>query len=306
VTGSDTDPSSSRKPARGGLRFKLAATAAAVALAGLSAARVASASFDEAPLPIGDVASMDGIISGTVHLAGGRLIIYSGDRFQTNQSSLAVNFASGGSLLLCPHSHLQILSANEHAGVMLAFQEGGSQHPFMVHANDVVMTPDWRIQMTGSVPSGDFGTLQLSTTRRGDLCLSSNAKAGQFFRISELAGDSVYEIPGQSNIRIADGRIDNAPGGCSCEGAVTDGISPPAQEADAQPPAIAILTPSAPTAVATTPLAGETPLSSPAAAPQPQNAPGKEPVPLHIKHQRQRPQDAAGYVRSFLHLFFGR
>lgn len=290
MTGPEAGPPSRNRPSHGGLRIRIAVTAVAVAFAGLSAVRLASASFDQEAIPLGDVASLDGIVSGTVHLAAGRLVIYSGDRFQSNQSSLAVNFASGGSLILCPRSQLQILSAGQNAGVMFAFQEGGSQQPFELHMNDVVMTPDWRIQMAGNAPSGEFGTLQLSTSPRGELCLSSSAKSGQFFRISELAGDSVFEVTGQSNIRIADGRIDNAPGGCSC--AVREALPAPVSRPVATSP------------LSKTPIASTTP-PPPTAVPPPSEA-APETAPVALRPRKQRPADVAGYVRSFVHLLFGR
>ena len=295
MTGSETDPSSSRRPSRGGLQISIAATAAAIALTGLSAARIASASLDQAAIPIGDVASLDGVVSGTVRFKDGHLVIYSGDRFVSNNSNLAVNFAAGGSLVLCPHSHLQILAADRDAGVMFAFQEGGSQQPFQVHAGDVVMTPDWRIQMAGSMSPGEFGSLQLSTSRRGELCLSSSAKAGQFFRISELAGDSVFEITGQSSIRIAGGHIDNAPGGCSCEGAPAqnplsthEASNSPAPTASSTPPPPA----APPSPLAFAPATAQTTVPATNATPK--------------QRQNQHPQDVVGYVRSFIHVLFGR
>jgi hypothetical protein len=304
VTGSDADPSSSRRPSRGGLRLRIAATAAILALAALSAARHASASFDEAAIPIGDVASLDGIVSGTVHLTGGRLVIYSGDSFQSNDSNLALNLTSGGSLVLCPHSHLQILEANQAEGVMLAFQEGGAEQPFQVHPNDVIMTPDWRIQMAGNVSSGEYGTLQLSTSRRGELCLSSNAKAGQSFRISELAGDSVYDLTGQSSIRIAGGHIDNAPEGCSCTGQ-GEGNATLTREANAMHEANPGPQPGTRSTASTRPASAAPADTSPSALTPPQVQEPTAPVTIKQK-QRQRPQDVAGYVRSFLHVLFGR
>jgi len=283
------------RPSRGGLRVRVAATVTALAVAGLAAARLASAAFDEAPVAIGNVASTDGVVSGTVRMTGDRLVIYSGDRFQSNGSSIALNFARGGSLILCPHSHLQVLAANQHAGVMFAFQEGGVQQPFQLHADDVVMTPDWRIQMAGNMPEGETGTLQLSTSRRGELCLSSNAKQGGFFRISELAGDSVYDLPSQSSIRIAGGDIENAPGGCSCEG-VTSGPPSPGpngSRADSTEPngpdASGVAAP------------GGTAFGVEAAPPN-----GAETITPKGLRQARRPQDVSGFVRSFVHLLFGR
>ncbi len=197
-----------------------------VALAGLSAARHASASFDEPSIPIGDVASLDGIVSGTVRLTGDRLVFFSGDRFQSNKSNLAVNFASGGSLVLCPHSQIQVLASGHNTGVMLAFAEGGSEQPFPVHPNDIVMTPDWRIEMVGDVHPGDLGELQLFTTRRGELCLSGAVQSGAYFHISQLIGDAAFNFPAQGSIRIANGSMESYPAGCSCENTSSAGEAP--------------------------------------------------------------------------------
>ena len=282
-------PPGAGRRGRAGLRLRIAATAGMVALVGLSAARVASASFDEASVPIGDVASLDGLVSGTVRLTGDRLVFFSGDRFQSNKSNLAVNFASGGTLVLCPHSQVQILAAAQNTGVMLAFAEGGSEEPFPVHPTDVVMTPDWRIEMVGDVHPGDLGELQLSTTRRGDLCLSGAVQSGVYFHISQLIGDASFNFPAQGSVRIANGSMESYPGGCSC-----NSTSSPVEAPAARPLATSLASAGQPP-VATSPAP---PLSQPLAphsAPQPAAA-----------EKKQRPQDVAGYVRSFIHVIFGR
>ena len=308
MTSAHQDGSFLRRPSRSGLWLRIAASAAMVTLAALSAGRMASASFDQPSLPIGDVASLDGIVSGTVLLTGDRLAFYSGDRFQSNQSSLALNFAGGGSLVLCPHSQLQILAADQNSGVMLAFQEGGSQQPFVVRAHDVVMTPDWRIQMMGDVPSGGSGSLQVSTSRRGELCLSGSAKAGQYFRVSQLIGDSVFDVTGQSSIRISDGHIENSPGGCACETSPSGVISTGPTAAGAISAPTTGGTPWLPPASATAAPVAARPVESassvPAVPPQSGSAPAENLAPPSQKNQR--PQDVAGYVRSFIHVLFGR
>ncbi len=259
-----------------------------VALAGLSAARHASASFDEPSIPIGDVASLDGTVSGTVRLTGNRLVFFSGDRFRSNQSNLAVNFASGGSLVLCPHSQVQVLAAGQNTGVMLAFADGGSEQPFPVHPNDIVMTPDWRIEMVGDVHQGDLGELQLSTTRRGDLCLSGAVQSGAYFHISQLIGDAAFNFPAQGSVRIANGSMESYPSGCSCESASSAGETP------AAPAAAPASVPQPP--LAASPVSAATP---PLVAPSPANSDA-------VSKKKQRPQDVAGYVRSLFHFVFGR
>ena len=266
---------------RGGFHLRVAATAGIVVLAVLSTARHASATFDERSKPIGDVASTDGIVSGTVRLSGDRLVFYSGDRFSSNESSLAVNFTSGGSLVLCPHSQVQILASTQNTGVMLAFAGGGSEQPFPVHPNDVIVTPDWRIEMVGDVHSGDLGELQLSTTRRGDLCLSGAAQTGEYFRVSELIGDASFSYSAEGSVRIADGKMENSSAGCSCDNSWSPTEAP---------------------AVATLPVAS--PL--PAAAPSTSRATRSPSLSIPETRRRHRPHDVAGYVRSFIRVVFGR
>jgi hypothetical protein len=289
----DPESPDGKPSGRGGLRLRIAATAALVGLAGLSASRFASAAFDEASAPIGDVASLDGIISGTVRLTGDRLVFYSGDRFESNKSNLALNFANGGSLILCPHSQVQILAAGQNAGIMLAFQDGGSEQPFPVRPNDVIMTPDWRVELQGNVRERDTTTLQISTGHRGELCLSGNLPTGGYFRVSELLGDSVFNVTGQSSIRITPGHIENSPGGCTCATAA-DGATEPSVQS---PAAIA----AAPVATAK-PQGSDSPASTLAATTA--TTPATDAPPTH--QTKQRPQDVAGYVHSFIHLIFGR
>lgn len=287
-------PSGVNRSDRDGLRLRIAVSVGIVALAGLSAARFASAAFDQASIPIGDVASLDGIVSGTIRLTGGRLVFFSGDRFQSNKSNLAMNFANGGSLILCPHSQVQILAADRNAGVMLAFQDGGSEQPFSVRPSDVVMTPDWRVELQGDVHEGDTGTLQVSTSRHGELCLSGNVRNGAYFRVSELLGDSVFNVTGQSSIKLTSGHIENSPEGCACAGSPVGSVQPSAPYA--VPNTVIAAAPAAPTVQPPAP--AESSVATQPTTPVTKNLP--------VLPQHQRPQDVAGYVRSFIHLLFGR
>jgi hypothetical protein len=119
-----------------------------------------------------------------------------------------------------------------------------------VHPNDVVMTPDWRIQMIGDVHPGDLGELQLSTTRRGDLCLSGAVQSGAYFHISQLIGDAAFNFPAQGSVRIANRSMESYPAGCSCESASSAGETPAAAPAASpagipQPPVAASPVPAA-------------------------------------------------------------
>jgi hypothetical protein len=296
------------KSGASGFWLRVGATASLAVLAALSSNRLASAAFDSSSAPLGEIATMDGIVSGTVRMTGGRLAFYSGDRLVSMDRNLALNFSSGGSLVLCPHSQMQVVATGQGSGVMLAFQAGGTEQPFPIHANDVVMTPDWRVQMAGSVQDGDTGIVQISTDRHGALCLAGNTQPGTYFRVNQMAGDASFDVPGQNNsVRLVDGRMENASGGCSCENdaavGVTDAALPPAvMPAPAGVPAdVAKVTPTVPAASSSAVPSALPSSSVTGPEPSPQVA-ASNPQPK----KKQRPQDVAGYVRSFIHLVFGR
>jgi hypothetical protein len=285
-------------PVRGlDLSLKIGGAVLIFALATLSAARLASASFghagegsgDETGALLGSVAASDGIVTGTVRITGGHFAFYSGDRFESTTGNLAVNFSAGGSLILCPHSQVQILADNRNSAIMVAFQQGGSQQPFPVHTHDVVMTPDWQIEMSGDVHEGDTGVLQLSTNRHGALCVSGNVQSGAFFHVSELAGDKSFDVPGQTDARFSDGKMEDVTGGCACDaGSPRTGPNRPAktlQEAGMIPNGGIFQD-------AGNASAGPDDLDAANIAPE--------------RKARKHSQDVVGYVGSFIHMMFGR
>ncbi len=172
---------------------------------------------------------------------------------------------------------------------MLAFAEGGSEQPFPVHPNDIVMTPDWRIEMAGDVHPGDLGELQLSTTRRGDLCLSGAVQSGAYFHISQLIGDAAFNFPAQGSVRIANGSMESDPAGCSCESASSSGDTPAPAPAASPASFPQPLLAASPVPAATPPMAAPSPATSDVSS-----------------KKKQRSQDVAGYMRSFIHFVFGR
>lgn len=296
------------KSGASGFWLRVGATASLAALAALSSNRLASAAFDSSSAPLGEIATTDGIVSGTVRMTGGRLAFYSGDRLVSTDRDLALNFSSGGSLVLCPHSQVQVVETRQGSGLMLAFQAGGTEQPFPIHAGDVVMTPDWRVQMAGSVQDGDTGIVRITTDRHGALCLTGNTQPGTYFRAIQMAGDASFDVPGQNNsVRLVDGRMENASGGCSCESdagveVANTVLTPVVMPRPASVPA-AGLPVDALRAVTAAPAASSAVLSSPVAGPEPSP---QVVTPSPQTKKRQRPQDVAGYVRSFLHLVFGR
>lgn len=263
-------------------------------LCAMFATTFASGAWNEASIPIGDVIAQDAFISGVVRMHGSDFTLYSGARIQSLGTGLDVNLERGGTVSLCPRSELQVLSSHEHPGVMLAFQTGGAESPFMMRSNDVVMTPDWRIELKGAQADGIPASLLLSMNEKGDMCFQGHAPHSSYFHISQMAGDESFNLDGVSMARFAGGEMQRITAPCSC--LVSAPKAPPLMASDSPQPAHTVDSPS--------PIGG---LQQPAAA-APVSAPTDpvSPAPADDSNRRKHPQDVVGYVGAAIHFLFGR
>jgi hypothetical protein len=255
------------------------------------AATFASGAWNEASTPVGEVIAQDAFINGVVRMHGSDFTLYSGARIQSLSKGLDVNLERGGTVALCPRSELQVLSSHGHPGVMLAFQTGGAESPFMMRSNDVVMTPDWRVELKDAQDDSAPASLLLTMNEKGDVCFQGHALQSSYFHVSQMAGDAVFNLYGISTARFVDGEMQQTTAPCSCL------VSPQASSslvADA----------SQPSARSTTPVDA---LQQSQAAVPITHATDIAPLPsATTSGHRQRPKDVVGYVGAAIHFLFGR
>lgn len=280
------------------LSGKIYTAAGLVILTLLLTARFASASFDDSNVPLGDATAQDAMVSGTVRMLGEHFFFYNGSRFDSLSKEIAVRFARGGSLVLCPYSRLQILTANQQAGIMLAFQQGGTERPFPVHPKDVVLTPDWRIELAGEINDGDVGVLRMFSGSHGDLCVEGDTQPGAVFRVSQVAGDASFNLPSTGKAKFFEGKMQPLTTGCSCDASLENTANLASSTSallayngaeQGSLPVKAHPSEGSRDQTASQPVSNRDASSQGTAAPK-----------------RQHPQDVVGYVKSFVHLMFGR
>ena len=292
-----------------GIWWRVAATAGLLSLCVLTTVRHASGAFEAAGIPVASLTAQNGMITGTTRMMGDHFLLYNGTRLESMAQSMEVNFERGGSMVLCPRSQLQILTARGSDGIMLAFQTGGSQQPFPLRMGDEVLTPDWRVEL-GDAHQGDMGVVQIVTNRHGDLCLQGNAQTGAYFRVTPLFADGSFRVASGQSQRFSNGKTESSTEACGCDAA----FAPPGNAASAN------------VSASTAPLRQETALGVPAAsiasiAAQPAGpaqviggsessttqTPAADANALSSKRKkREHPHDVVSYVGSFVHRLFGR
>ena len=258
------------------------------------AATFASGAWNETDIPVGEVVAQDAFISGVVRLHGSDFTLYSGARIQSLSKGLDVNLEHGGTVTLCPRSELQVLSSREQPGVMLAFQSGGAESPFIIRSKDVVMTPDWRIELKGSQDDVAPASLLLTMNEKGEVCFQGHAPLSSYFHVSQLAGDAAFDLDGVSMARFANGGVQRTTTACSCL------VSPPSASSVAA---------SASPSFSDRPILSSIPnggLQHTDAAPLAGNPTDGPLNSADTRRYRRRPQDVVGYVGAAIHFLFGR
>lgn len=297
-------PAVTERQSRFRWRRAFCAAVCGAAVCAFFAAKRASGAWSDAYIPIGDVMSLnsareaqDALISGLVRLHGADFTLYSGAKIQSLNKVLDVNLERGGKVSLCPRSELQVLSSHEKQGVLLAFQAGGAQSPFPVSAHDVVMTPDWRIELKGAADDAGPSSVLLTMSNKGEVCFEGKTVQASYFRVSEMAGYAVFNLQGDSMARFANGTMQRSTTACSCQAGSGDTqISAPLVAANrAAGPSQGPTDPASSSAIAG--------MQHAETASTYQQA---EPVLQHSAKHRQRPQDVVGYVGAFVHFLFGR
>ncbi len=104
-----------------------------------------------------------------------------------------IALARGGEIHLCQTTSLHI-SGSPDQSMLVAIDRGAVEFRMKARLNDIVMTPD--LQFTFAEP----GTLNLDmrVTSNGDTCVENKGRHAPTLKISDLFGQSSYEVrPGQ-------------------------------------------------------------------------------------------------------------
>ncbi|GGG93492.1 hypothetical protein [Silvibacterium dinghuense] len=301
-----------RRRSYGGLAWRLGISGVLLGAVLLTTFRPASGAFEAEGIPVANLTGPDGMISGTVRVSGNRFLLYNGARVESMTESMEVKLERGGSMRLCPRSQLQILTADANAGMMLAFQAGGTEEAFPLKMGDQVITPDWRVELTSATRTGDVGLLQVAMNRHGDLCLQGNSQPGSYFRVTSLIGGDAFQYSGDDrSARFSEGKMETSTEGCGCDAELTTAANhSPVSDSVASPVEryAASLVSHASEAKGEVASAGAPASNMPPSAAENTTAvaESQEPTAKHKKRAEQHPQDLVGYVRSFVHHIFGR
>ncbi len=164
-------------------------------IAGVVGALLASACAGQQPL--GSLKTEGAAITGTVTVSGGRATIANTGMVEAGAGTAEVSLTRGGSVRVCTGSSVRLAQPAldvQRPPLMLALNSGAVEMRTRAEKNDILVTPDFRLQLSDSAPLN----VSMRLTANGDTCIENAGKDAPILHVTEAFGMGAYFIrPGQ-------------------------------------------------------------------------------------------------------------
>jgi len=180
---------------------------------------------------IGEVYASDAAVKGTVRETASGLEVSNGSVVTAGEHSATLRLRRGGQVRICPGTNLTVNSSPQGQELMFAMSAGSLEAEYQLPATaDVVLTPDFRILISGPAKAG----FSVTAMQNGDACVRSRGD-DSYVVVSELMGNDFYRLKPNEQAVFHAGHAKDP----DLNGTMTCGCPAPAplERAEAAPPA---------------------------------------------------------------------
>ena len=183
---------------------------------------------------VGELYATDASVLGSVILVSGGMKVLSGSSVVAGKQTALLRLDRGGNVRFCPHTSVSIASTPSGSNLMLGMNTGQLEVNYSLtdFSNaDALVTPDFRLLLQGP---GDYH-FAIGADNKGDTCVRALKGNTGAVTVTELMGDTSYQVRPQEEVLFRGGRLSQRqraqPSDCGCPDP-----SPVLRAANVEPP----------------------------------------------------------------------
>lgn len=166
---------------------------------------------------VGELFAADASVRGSVLLAGTGTKIVSGSSVTAGDAAAVFRLSRGGEVRICPTTSITLTSSKTGRELMIGMSTGSLEaHYNLGMTADTIVTPDFRIMLAGP---GTF-SFAIKADEHGNAAIKALSGNTASLIVSELNGDSTYQVKPNEEVLFHDGKLANpdhaVPPDCGC------------------------------------------------------------------------------------------
>ncbi|MGI4757424.1 MAG: hypothetical protein ACRYGF_11335 [Janthinobacterium lividum] len=158
-------------------------------------------------------------ITGTVAVSGGRATIANNGSIEAGLETAEISLTRGGAVKVCTGSSARLSQPAVEVArppLLMALNRGGMEVKTTAQMNDVILTPDFRFQVSDSAPLN----LRVRLVANGDTCVDNSGKDAPILHATEAFGTGAYFIQPGQRVLLEHGSlrdvVDHESSSCGC------------------------------------------------------------------------------------------
>ena len=171
----------------------------------IAASALAIAAPLAAQTPVGEVFASDASVRGSMVLTAGGTRVMSGSQVAAGEHVALLRLIRGGEVRICRGTSVAISEATIGAPMLFGINTGSLElHYPLTAIADSVVTPDFRIQVTGPGVSH----IALGSDAKGTTCVKAMEGNSSSVIVSEMMGSGTYHVAQGRSVVFREGKLE--------------------------------------------------------------------------------------------------
>jgi hypothetical protein len=165
---------------------------------------------------VGEVFATDASVRGSLVMTAGGTHVLSGSQVAAGENVALLRLLRGGEVRICRGTSVAINEQDVGAPMLFGINTGSLElHYPLTAISDSVVTPDFRIQVTGP----GISNVALGSDAKGNTCIKSMAGNSSSIIVSEMMGEGTYNVAQGRSVVFREGKLEqvsDSDGVCGC------------------------------------------------------------------------------------------